>query len=146
MSKKKGGFDSPLKITYLACETTTIMNLRCRGILINQYPLPGIMNLNTYWLQKVKNCCLLSLQVYTLLQVKSSYWYHFRKTFLLVAVVSILTTGMFPATGLLLNFTSITHFGGDAGIQKFVCGCVQCTTGVAQSWLIALGNKSFTRT
>ena len=24
------------------------MNLWCRGILINQYPLPGIMNLNTY--------------------------------------------------------------------------------------------------
>ena len=48
MSKKKGGFDSPLKTIYLACEITITMKLRC-GILINQYPLPGTMCLDTYW-------------------------------------------------------------------------------------------------
>jgi len=63
--------------------------------------------------------------------------------FLLLCQSSLQGCSLLLGCSLLSLLSPIIHFGGDTGLQTFVCGCVQCNTGVAQSWLIALGNKNF---
>jgi len=80
------------------------MNLRCCGILINQYPLPGIMNLEYLLVDpkmasEARELFTVTTSIHT---ASGQKWFGIPSqkeipTGMLLAVVTILTTGMFPA-------------------------------------------------